>query len=127
MWRVGGLMLAVVLGSTLAAPTASATPEGKGTQFYGQAPVWGSCSAMLGDASAIPTAQCGTVSVPVDFTLANGVQGLSTAGSYNSSAGKLAYDVAVTASSISGHLSFTGNGYYTDPSTESGSFSCSAN
>jgi pimeloyl-ACP methyl ester carboxylesterase len=74
MWRVGGLMLAVVLGSTLTAPLASATPEGEATQFYGQAPVWGSCSAMLGDASAIPTAQCGTVSVPVDYANPQGAQ-----------------------------------------------------
>jgi len=68
-----------------------------------------------------------TLTVPIDFTLANGVEGLSTSGAFDSSAGKLTYDVAVTPGSIGGHLTYTGGAYYTQPFTESGSFSCTAN
>ena len=61
MWRVGRLIAAplavmVVVGS--AAPAAWAAPE---------ALVWGGCERFALDTSAIPTAQCGTVPVPVDW------------------------------------------------------------
>ena len=61
MWRVGRLIAAplavmVVVGS--AAPAAWAAPE---------ALVWGGCERFAVDTSAIPTAQCGTVPVPVDW------------------------------------------------------------
>lgn len=77
MWRVGKwisaplatLVLAGVLG-----PTAAASPEGEAVQSYGQPPVWGSCAALFGDVSSIPTAQCGTVAVPVDYANPAGPQ-----------------------------------------------------
>lgn len=76
MWRVGrGSVLAalalVVAGAV--APPASATPEGDATQRYGQPPVWGTCQ-QWGDASRIPTAQCGTVPVPVNYDQPDGAQ-----------------------------------------------------
>ncbi|MCW2689883.1 MAG: tripeptidyl-peptidase, partial [Mycobacterium sp.] len=70
MWRVGWLIsapLAMVTALTVGAPIAGASPEGAATQLYGQPPVWGSCQAFVGDTSTIPTGQCGTVSVPVDY------------------------------------------------------------
>jgi pimeloyl-ACP methyl ester carboxylesterase len=73
MWRVGRLISAPLALLTIAAglmplPTAMATPEGAAVQTYGQPPVWGSCAPMIGNAaSAIPTAQCGTVAVPIDW------------------------------------------------------------
>lgn len=70
MWRVGrrsmAAALAAILLPTFVAP-ASASPEGQATNGYGQPPVWGSCAEMLGDASRVPTAQCGRVTVPVDW------------------------------------------------------------
>jgi pimeloyl-ACP methyl ester carboxylesterase len=70
MWRAGRLtatLLASLLVWVIACPAASASPEGAATQPYGQPPLWGSCERFVGDVSAIPTAQCGTVSVPVDW------------------------------------------------------------
>jgi pimeloyl-ACP methyl ester carboxylesterase len=67
MWRVGRLVLACLLVAGVAAPVASATPEGQTTQGFGQPPMWTDCHAMIGDTTKIPTAQCGTVSVPVDW------------------------------------------------------------
>jgi pimeloyl-ACP methyl ester carboxylesterase len=82
MWgagrRVGrraGRFTAVPLALLLiASPVASASPEGESTQLYGQPPAWGSCERWVGDANKIPTAQCGTVSVPVDYTKPEGAQ-----------------------------------------------------
>jgi pimeloyl-ACP methyl ester carboxylesterase len=78
MWRAAAnwtmAPLAIVLVSTCTVPVASATPEGAGTTAYGQTPVWGSCSGFVADVSAIPTAQCGTVSVPVDYANPQGRQ-----------------------------------------------------
>ena len=77
MWRVGrggAALLACALVAGLTCPSASATPEGQSTQMYGQPPVWSSCEQFVGDASAIPTAQCGTVSVPVDYANPDGAQ-----------------------------------------------------
>ncbi len=76
MWRVGRsfsaplalLMLGGVIGPVC--PSAGASPDADSVQVYGQAPVWGGCAPMLGavhDMSAIPTAQCGVVTVPVDY------------------------------------------------------------
>ncbi|BBY30600.1 alpha/beta hydrolase [Mycolicibacterium sediminis] len=58
-------MLAIA-GLVTATPTA-ASPEGGAVQAYGQSPSWGSCASVVGDLSAIPTAQCGAVDVPVDY------------------------------------------------------------
>ncbi len=77
MWRVGrsgAALLACVLVAGFACPAASATPEGQTTQTYGQPPVWGGCERFVGNTSAIPTAQCGTVSVPVDYANPEGAQ-----------------------------------------------------
>jgi pimeloyl-ACP methyl ester carboxylesterase len=78
MWRAarrGAVLLALMLVSPIACPNASATPEGEPTQAYGQPPVWGGCERFVGDAGGIPGAQCGTVSVPVDWNDAANPQG----------------------------------------------------
>src|SRR5436305_1483423 len=77
--RVGGLLavpLAILTMSIVVCPTALASPDAEpGQQQYGQAPLWGSCTSFVSDAAtAIPTAQCGTVSVPVDYTRPDGPQ-----------------------------------------------------
>ncbi|MDT5065724.1 MAG: hypothetical protein QOK02_1879 [Mycobacterium sp.] len=77
MWRVGRrgcTLLACVLVVGFTCPPAMATPEGQSTQTYGQPPVWGGCETFVDDTSAIPTAQCGTVSVPVDYAKPEGAQ-----------------------------------------------------
>ncbi|MGZ6779217.1 MAG: alpha/beta hydrolase, partial [Mycobacterium sp.] len=77
MWRVGrggATLLACVLVAGITSPSASATPEGQSPQTYGQPPVWSGCEQFVGDTSAIPTAQCGTVSVPVDYANPQGAQ-----------------------------------------------------
>ncbi len=77
MWRVGRVgatLLACVLVAGLNCPPALATPEGQATQMYGQPPMWGGCQQFVGDTSAIPTAQCGTVSVPLDYANPEGAQ-----------------------------------------------------
>ncbi|HKV20323.1 MAG TPA: alpha/beta hydrolase [Mycobacterium sp.] len=72
--RMGATLLACVVAAAVACPPASATPEGAATQTFGQAPAWGSCQPWVGDTAAIPTAQCGTVSVPVDYAKPEGAQ-----------------------------------------------------
>src|SRR6478609_10281951 len=77
MWRVGrggATLLACVLVAGITSPSASATPEGQSAQTYGQPPVWSGCGSFVGDTSAIPTAQCGTVSVPIDYANPQGAQ-----------------------------------------------------
>jgi pimeloyl-ACP methyl ester carboxylesterase len=74
MWRVGRLVLALSLASVLTSPNAAATPEGQSTQLYGQSPIWGDCASVIPDTSALPTAQCGKVSVPVDYAKPDGAQ-----------------------------------------------------
>ncbi|HZN79087.1 MAG TPA: alpha/beta hydrolase, partial [Mycobacterium sp.] len=77
MWRVGRwstVLLAIFLMSAIACPAAWASPEGESIQQYGQPPLWGSCEQFIGDATRIPTAQCGTVSVPVDYAKPEGAQ-----------------------------------------------------
>lgn len=60
-------MVALALAMGLSAPAAWASPEAT-------LPVWGSCERWVGDNSRIPTAQCGTVSVPVDYGNPQGAQ-----------------------------------------------------
>jgi pimeloyl-ACP methyl ester carboxylesterase len=70
----GATLLACMVLAGAACPAAVATPEGESTQMYGQPPVWGSCEQFVGDTSNIPTAQCGTVSVPIDYANPQGAQ-----------------------------------------------------
>lgn len=70
-WTATWAALVVVLANS--ALPASATPEGEPTAGYAQPPVWGSCVEYVGN--AVPTAQCGTVSVPVDWNDAANPQG----------------------------------------------------
>ena len=77
MWLVGRLiaaLLACAVASSFLAPAASASPEGEATVQYGQAPLWGSCEGFVVSTAAIPTAQCGTVAVPVDYAKPDGAQ-----------------------------------------------------
>ena len=74
MWRAGRLVLALLVVSAGTFPSAYATPDGQSTQVYGQSPVWGGCERFLGDTTAIPTARCGTVSVPFDYAKPEGAQ-----------------------------------------------------
>lgn len=71
MWRAGrGTMVAALAVTVLAALTpvsAYAAPEGESAASYGQPPVWGPCGQFVEDTTRIPSAQCGTVSVPVDY------------------------------------------------------------
>ena len=72
--RCGASLLACVLVAGVTSPPAMATPEGQSTSMYGQPPVWGGCEQFVGDASAIPTAQCGAVSIPVDYANPEGAE-----------------------------------------------------
>jgi pimeloyl-ACP methyl ester carboxylesterase len=77
MWRAGRLgsvLLAIFLISANACPVALASPEGESIPQYGQPPQWGSCARFIGSVPGIPTAQCGTVEVPVDYTKPEGAQ-----------------------------------------------------
>jgi pimeloyl-ACP methyl ester carboxylesterase len=77
MRRVSRLLappLAVLLVCSISGPEASASPVGTATVPYGQAPAWGSCAAIVRDVRNIPTAQCGKVSVPVDYANPQGAQ-----------------------------------------------------
>lgn len=76
---LGVLAVAGTLAATLAGPVpvASATPEGAATEpqvTYGQAPVWGDCAEVLNGVRTVAGAQCGTVSVPVDYANPQGPQ-----------------------------------------------------
>lgn len=75
MWWGGRRSLAAavataVLAGLTAAP-ALASPEGGAIQSYGQPPVWSPCARVV---DTVPTAQCGTVSVPVDYAKPDGAQ-----------------------------------------------------
>lgn len=72
--RSGATLLAWLLVASVTCPSASATPEGAAAQTYGQAPIWTGCEQMLGDTSNVPAAQCGMVSVPVDYANPEGAQ-----------------------------------------------------
>jgi pimeloyl-ACP methyl ester carboxylesterase len=76
MWLVGRLiaaLLAILMTSTFNGPTAWAAPE-DATTPYGQTLAWGSCSGFIGAVAALPTAQCTTVAVPVDYAKPDGPQ-----------------------------------------------------
>ena len=68
MWRAAAEVDAArhhlhsLVVSTSSGPVASASPA------------WGSCSSFFGDVNSIPTARCGTVSVPVDYANPEGPQ-----------------------------------------------------
>lgn len=66
--------LTIVTVAAGAAPVASATPETEVAQGVGQPPAWTGCDSWIGDTTGIPTAQCGTVSVPVDWMNPQGPQ-----------------------------------------------------
>ena len=77
MWRAGSLIGVVVMAMLSVCPVASATPEGTSSQRYGQPPIWGDCERFIKDRSAfdaVAAAQCGTVSVPVDYAKPDGPQ-----------------------------------------------------
>ena len=71
-WTMAPIVILVV--STFTVPVASASPEGEAAAAYGQTPVWGSCADFFGDVRGLPTAQCGTVSVPIDYANPQGPQ-----------------------------------------------------
>ena len=66
--------------TAIASPLPSATPEPGAGQTQAPQPAaarqqnWGSCSQFLDDTSDVPTAQCTTVSVPVDYNNPGGAQ-----------------------------------------------------
>ena len=64
MWRVGRAIAAVCVLTVALCPPAQAAPN----------TAWGSCAGVVDDASRIPTAQCTTVSVPVDYAKPDGAQ-----------------------------------------------------
>ena len=76
------LSLGLLVSGQAALPTpAGATPEPGAGQTPGPNPPtasapqsWGNCSQFLTDTSEIPTAQCATVSVPVDYNNPGGPQ-----------------------------------------------------
>lgn len=77
MWRVFSLIsapLATLVLAGVLCPSAGASPEGEAVQSYGQPPLWGDCASLFGELGAIPTAQCGTVAVPVDYANPAGAQ-----------------------------------------------------
>ncbi|MDZ4267087.1 MAG: alpha/beta hydrolase [Mycobacterium sp.] len=77
MRRLGRLSAALVVATTAAAvltPAASAAPPTQTDAPYSTVPVWSSCAQFVNDTSRLPTAQCGTVAVPVDYTKPQGAQ-----------------------------------------------------
>ena len=76
------LTFGLLLPSAVALPLAGATPEPGSGQSPNPAPPpavapglnWGSCSQFLTDTSDVPTAQCTTVSVPVDYNKPGGAR-----------------------------------------------------
>ena len=56
--------MVLALFAAVLSPTASASPQ----------PVWQSCAEFLGDVSRLPTAECATVAVPVDYAKPQGAQ-----------------------------------------------------
>ncbi|MBX7431612.1 alpha/beta hydrolase [Mycobacterium sp. Y57] len=75
MSRLARLVASCVAVSVPLCPTAAAAPDtDAGEAPYATTPVWTSCADMLTDPSRIPTAQCGTVSVPIDYAEPQGAQ-----------------------------------------------------
>lgn len=73
MLRAGGLIAALVLGMAALSPSAWADPVAV-DEPYSVAPVWSSCSQFFSGVSPIPSAQCGTVAVPIDYAKPEGAQ-----------------------------------------------------
>lgn len=67
MRRLGRVLAAMTAAVTVLSPAAAATPQSPQDPSYSAAPVWSSCADFLDDVSRLPTAQCGTVAVPVDY------------------------------------------------------------
>ncbi|MGE2730339.1 alpha/beta hydrolase [Mycolicibacterium vaccae] len=64
MLRAGRILAALAVFSAVLSPTAAAAPQA----------TWDSCDGVVKEAERIPTALCGTVSVPVDYTNPQGAQ-----------------------------------------------------
>lgn len=73
MLRAGRLIAALVLTMAALSPSAWAAPVAV-DEPYSVAAVWSSCSQFFSGDSPIPTAQCGTVAVPVDYAKPEGAQ-----------------------------------------------------
>ena len=71
MLRAGRTIAALALIAAALCPSASAAPLAV-DEPYSVVPVWSSCAAFVGDVSGIPSAQCGTVAVPVDYARPDG-------------------------------------------------------
>jgi pimeloyl-ACP methyl ester carboxylesterase len=68
-------MIAVLaVASTALSPVASAAPPVDVDAPYSVAPLWGSCASFNVNASRLPTAQCATVAVPVDYAKPEGAK-----------------------------------------------------
>ncbi|MGB7356816.1 MAG: alpha/beta hydrolase, partial [Mycobacterium sp.] len=67
MRRLGRVLAAMTAAVTVLSPAAAATPQSPQDPSYFTAPVWSSCADFVDDVSRLPTAQCGTVAVPVDY------------------------------------------------------------
>jgi pimeloyl-ACP methyl ester carboxylesterase len=89
MWRTRQLSSALLSFGLLLLPTVSATPPARATpeSDAGQTPssavpqpsstpqlTWGSCGRFLGDSNDVPSAQCTTVGVPIDYDNPGGPQ-----------------------------------------------------
>jgi pimeloyl-ACP methyl ester carboxylesterase len=64
MWRAVPVLAAVVVSMAALSPVATAAPS----------VAWSTCASVVDDASRIPTAQCTTVAVPVDYAKPDGAQ-----------------------------------------------------
>ncbi len=76
MRRVGRLSAALLVTTATVSvlpPGATAQPT-RADAPYSTAPVWSSCAGVVADVSQLPTAQCGTVAVPVDYAKPQGAQ-----------------------------------------------------
>ena len=77
MWRVGRTVSAFAVVFIIACPVGAATPVDRSGQVYGQPPAWSGCERFIDDGAetaSIPTARCGTVSVPIDYAKPEGAQ-----------------------------------------------------
>ncbi|MGD9517340.1 alpha/beta hydrolase [Mycolicibacterium sp.] len=73
MLRAARLIAALAVTAAALCPTAAAAPVAV-EEPYTAAAVWSSCTPWIADVSRIPTAQCGTVAVPVDYAKPEGAQ-----------------------------------------------------
>lgn len=63
----GRLIAALAISGVALCQSASAQPPTQAEAPYSAAPVWSSCANFITDVSRLPTAQCGTVAVPVNY------------------------------------------------------------